>query len=249
MRLWGMQRRCAGAVVATGLAGGEMGEDLVDDLGRVDARDDAQRAATQQLFERAQRLRNALVHFTAKVDVEEVRQDIAWVLIRALAMFAAGPERDQGKMQTHARFLDADNFHQLISYKPYRDEAVDSAIENLDSDDVYRCWECGVDALSERPSENYFCHCCGLTVVVDAANFTDCTFCGGNSAVLFDPLNETACVHHGRCLSCSTFAGVFVCRSCGETRSQAKGLPAPTCPACGAPPPDGSSDSASFASP
>lgn len=58
-----------------------------------------------------------------------------------LAMFAAGPERDQGETQTHARFLDADNFQRVIGYKPYRDEAVDSAVENIDSDDVYRCWE------------------------------------------------------------------------------------------------------------
>ena len=41
-----MERRCAGVVDAAGVAGGEMGEDCLDDLGRVDARDDAQRAAT-----------------------------------------------------------------------------------------------------------------------------------------------------------------------------------------------------------
>ena len=41
-----MERRCAGTVVATGLAGGEIGEDLLDDFGSFDARDDAQRAAT-----------------------------------------------------------------------------------------------------------------------------------------------------------------------------------------------------------
>ena len=46
MGLRDMERRCAGTVVATGLAGGEMGEDLLDDLGSFDARDDAQRAAT-----------------------------------------------------------------------------------------------------------------------------------------------------------------------------------------------------------
>ena len=41
------QRRCAGVVVdAAGVGRGEMGEDFVDDLGRFDARDDAQRAAT-----------------------------------------------------------------------------------------------------------------------------------------------------------------------------------------------------------
>ena len=38
-----MERRCPGAV---GAAGGEMGEDCLDEFGRFDARDDAQRAAT-----------------------------------------------------------------------------------------------------------------------------------------------------------------------------------------------------------
>ena len=40
------ERRCAGVVDGAGLAGGEMSEDPLDDLGSVDARDDAQRAAT-----------------------------------------------------------------------------------------------------------------------------------------------------------------------------------------------------------
>ena len=40
------ERRCAGVVDGAGLAGGEMSEDPLDDLGSVDARDDAQRGAT-----------------------------------------------------------------------------------------------------------------------------------------------------------------------------------------------------------
>ena len=40
------ERWCAGGVDATGLAGGEMSEDPLDELRSVDARDDAQRAAT-----------------------------------------------------------------------------------------------------------------------------------------------------------------------------------------------------------
>ena len=40
------ERRCTGVVDGAGLAGGEMSEDPVDDLGSLDARDDAQRAAT-----------------------------------------------------------------------------------------------------------------------------------------------------------------------------------------------------------
>ena len=40
------QRRCAGVVAAGGVARGEMGEDSLDDLGSLDARDDTQCAAT-----------------------------------------------------------------------------------------------------------------------------------------------------------------------------------------------------------
>ena len=46
MGLRGMERRCAGGIDAAGLARGEMGEDGLDELGSLDARDDAQRAAT-----------------------------------------------------------------------------------------------------------------------------------------------------------------------------------------------------------
>ena len=66
----------------------------------------------RELFLRAQNLRNALVHFTAEVDVDEVRMELAWVLIGALGMFAAGEEREQGEFQTHARFLHPDVFDQ-----------------------------------------------------------------------------------------------------------------------------------------
>ena len=46
LRFRRMERRCAGVVDAAGVAGGEMGEDLDDDLGSLDARDDAQPGAT-----------------------------------------------------------------------------------------------------------------------------------------------------------------------------------------------------------
>ena len=41
MGLRRMERRCTGAVDAVGVAGGEMGEDCLDEFGRVDARDGA----------------------------------------------------------------------------------------------------------------------------------------------------------------------------------------------------------------
>ena len=196
-----------------------------------------------ELFGHAQNLRNALVHFTADVDVDEIRQNMAWVLVGALAMFAAGQERDQGEMQTHARFLDSGNFERLTSFEQYRAQSVDSALDSPDSEHVYRCWECGVDALSLRPTETLFCHCCGLTAVLDMAGFTACTLCGKADAVLFDPLNETHGVHPGRCLDCGASVGVIVCQSCGEIRSQAGGLPARTCVVCGDPPIQGTPDS------
>lgn len=186
----------------------------------------------EELVGRLQQLRNSLVHFTAEVDVAAVRMDAAWLLIRALGMFAAGQERDQGEMQTHARFLEPANFERLTSFEPYRAEAVDSAIDSLDSETVLRCWECGVEALSVRPSETYFCHCCGLTADLGMAAFTACTLCGKADGVCFDPLNETRGVHHGRCLHCETLVGVVVCKFCGKTRPQAEGLPALACTEC-----------------
>ena len=44
------ERGCAGVVDGAGLAGGEMSEEPLDDLGSVDARDDAQRAARDWSF-------------------------------------------------------------------------------------------------------------------------------------------------------------------------------------------------------
>ena len=40
-----MERWCAGVIDAAGLARGEMGEGLLDEFGRFDVRDDAQRTA------------------------------------------------------------------------------------------------------------------------------------------------------------------------------------------------------------
>lgn len=186
----------------------------------------------EELVGRVQQLRNSLVHFAADIDVDEVRMELAWLLIRALAMFAAGQERDQGEMQTHRRFLDPANFARLISFKPYRAEAVDSAMDSLDSEEVLRCWECEVDALSVRPSDTYFCHCCGLTAELGMAEFTACALCGETKGVCFDPLNEAAGVHRGRCLHCRTFLGVTRCASCEIARSHAEPQIARTCPEC-----------------
>lgn len=194
-------------------------------------KDEAFSEIEEELVSRVQQLRNSLVHFSAEIDINQVRMDLAWLLIRALGMFAAGQERDQGEMQTHARFLDPANFHRLINFQPYRDEAVDSALDNIDSEDVHRCWECGVDSLSVRPSDNYFCHCCGLTAYLGSASFTGCTVCGEARGVCYDPLNETQGAYRGRCLFCRTFIEVVICDSCSAARSQVAGFPV-SCTEC-----------------
>jgi hypothetical protein len=72
-----------------------------------------------------------------------------WLILRALRIFAAGAERDQGEFQDHRRFLDEPNIKFLVGYGPYRDEAVDSAIEDSDSRKIFRCWQCRDTATTE----------------------------------------------------------------------------------------------------
>ena len=105
-----------------------------------------------EVIGRLQNLRNALVHFAASIDIADVRVNAAFILVRVLAMFAAGEDRDTGEFQNHQSFLDPDNFSSLVSFGPYRDDAVDVAADNLDSDDVFRCWECENDLLSLQTS-------------------------------------------------------------------------------------------------
>lgn len=166
-----------------------------------------------------QNLRNSLVHFTADIDAVDVRRDAANLLVRALSMFAAGADPDNGGFQSHRRFLNETNFQTLTNYEPYRLGAVDSASSSLDSDQVFRCWECRVDAMSLRPSDNYFCHCCGLTVLTNAVAYVDCGLCGAQSGVCYDPLNHTDGLHHGKCLHCDKELIVRRCASCGTTHS------------------------------
>ena len=186
----------------------------------------------EELFQRIQILRNSLVHFAANVDVEEAQMEMAWLLIRALGMFAAGEERDHGEMKTYERFLDSRNYQRLTTFEPYRAEAVDSAYDSPDSEAVFRCWVCGVNALSVRSFEAYFCHCCGLSTDTSVAGFTTCLLCSEVNGVCFDALNETRRVHQGKCLYCETVVGVVVCTICGNACSQAEGLAAGSCAVC-----------------
>ncbi len=180
-----------------------------------------------------QDLRNSLVHFTADIDAVDVRRDAANLLVRALSMFAAGADRDNGDFRSHRRFLNETNFQTLTNYEPYRLGAVDSANSSVDSDEVFRCWNCGVDAMSFRCSENYFCHCCGLSVLPNAVAYADCGLCGTEGGVFFDPLNDTDGAHHGKCLHCGKEVMVRRCLSCGATYSLAMGeLPSEICEYC-----------------
>jgi hypothetical protein len=188
--------------------------------------------AEEELIGRLQNLRNALVHFSADVDVHDIRTSAAWLLIRVLAMFAAGQDRDVGEMQTHRQFLDPENFAALTQFEPYRSESVDAANDSLDSEDVFRCWECEEDALSLRSSDTYFCYCCGLTADAVVAAYTDCSVCGARQGVCFDALNQTRGHYRGRCLHCHCFLWVWRCKDCDYTRAiEELADPAP-CPEC-----------------
>lgn len=186
----------------------------------------------QELLEHVRNLSFALVNFTANVDLEEVKHQLAWALVGVLAKFAAGHDRDQGEMQNHRRFLESDVFNYLVNFEPYRHQSVDAAIEDPDSDDLYRCWVCGADALAERPSETYFCYCCGLTAVTEMAAFVNCSLCGKENGVCYDPLNATDGIHFGKCLHCETSVGALECQECETTYSQAQGLAERICPRC-----------------
>ena len=188
-----------------------------------------------ELFLRTQSLRDSLVNFDSEIEVEEIRIELAWCLIGALAVFGAGQERDQGEMQTHRRFLAQDVFDRLISFEPYRSQAIDSAVDDVANEELYRCWECGVDALGARESDTYFCYCCGLTATLEMAKFVSCFMCEKPNSVCYDPLNEEDGIHHGRCLHCGKFVGVFVCQECGSASSQQRGARAPECSICTAP--------------
>ena len=186
----------------------------------------------QELFLRTQSLRDSLVNFGSDIEVEEIRIELAWCLVGALAIFGAGQERDQGEMQTHRRFLVQDVFDRLTSFEPYRSQAADSAVDDLANEELYRCWECGADALGARESGNYFCYCCGLTATLEVAKFVSCFMCEKPNGVCYDPLNEEDGIHPGRCLHCEKFVEVLVCQECGSASSQDRGAGAPECSIC-----------------
>lgn len=161
-------------------------------------------------------LRNALVHFVASINIDEVRMRSAWMLIRVLAMFAAAEQRDIGEFQTHSRFLDPDNYQKLIRLRAYRDEAVDAAIENIDTEETLRCWECGAHTLTIRATDTLFCWCCGLTVDSSAVSHEDCDLCDSPKGIFYDPHNPTDGCYRGKCTECDTFVWLYYCDECLE---------------------------------
>jgi hypothetical protein len=185
-----------------------------------------------RLIKELQDLRNALVHFAADIDIAKIRQSTAWLLVRALAMFAAGQDRDVGEFQNYRGFLKEINFAALTNFGPYRAEAVEAAVDSPDSESVFRCWECKEDALSLRGSGTYFCYCCGLTAVEECATFTDCMLCRENNGIFYDPLNTTNGFFRGRCLFCESFIWLLPCDICGRFFGAREMLSVPSCQYC-----------------
>lgn len=186
------------------------------------------------LIRELQYLRNSLVHFSAEISVDAVRKTCAWLLIRILAMFAAGDARDIGEFQDYRRYLDQDNFSKLVQFRPYRAEAFDFATttNEFNIEDIVRCWECRNDTLNLRLSETYFCCCCGLTVCSDAVSYTDCPECKFSKGVFYDPLNTSDGLHRGRCLHCDTWVWVWTCNECEGAWAQIEKNAPLACPAC-----------------
>lgn len=156
----------------------------------------------KELFDEAASLRNKLVNFAGDLDLAEVRVTSAHLAVRALNRFASAGWRDAGEFANHGRLLSGAALGILTTFEPYRNEAVDSALDDPDTETVLRCWECKADALSLRVSDTYFCHCCGLSAQSDVAAFVDCRFCDAKNSVIYDALNRSRKGHDGKCLHC-----------------------------------------------
>jgi hypothetical protein len=168
------------------------------------------------------------------VSVDAVRNTCAWLLIRILAMFAAGDDRDIGEFQDYRHYLSESNFNKLVHFRPYRAEAFDfaTATNELEIEDIVRCWECRNDTFNLRSSETYFCCCCGFTVCADAVSYTDCPECQVSNGVFYDPLNTSDGLHIGRCLHCDTWMWVWACKECEGAWAQTAKKPPLACRRC-----------------
>ncbi|WP_133670226.1 hypothetical protein [Burkholderia pseudomallei] len=147
-------------------------------------------------------LRNDLVHFSSEVVPQEVTIYCAHVLARVLSVFALGEDRDVGEMEDYRRFLSEPNFQRLVNFAPYRAECVDAAYEALAGEKTLKCYLCDNESFCLRTSQSYFCHCCGFGIGNEAIAFADCSECGSESSVFYDPLNTTNTMHHGKCMNC-----------------------------------------------
>jgi hypothetical protein len=174
----------------------------------------------RELMKEVARLRNKLVHFTAEIDLKDIRITAAHLILKGLNRFAAERRRDDGYFDTHRAILTTHNFSTLVTFRPYRDEAVDDALDSPDTEAVFRCWECEADALSLRASETYFCHCCGLVAQARVAKFAACCACDASDGVVYDPLNTTHGMHVGKCLHCGVRPFIKICELCGTVASQ-----------------------------
>lgn len=202
---------------------------VLDLVGMIEGLTDDEKRLINELVN----LRNDLVHFASEIDPESVKLSCVHILARVLSIFALGEARDVGEMEDYRRFLSEPNFKELINFGPYRAEAVDAALESLDTEKVLKCYMCGNESFCLRASENYFCHCCGFGVVSDAIAFASCDACGSVEAVFFDPLNTTNNMHYGKCMDCEVKQWVWECPDCGSVVSQVDGKARRACcPTC-----------------
>lgn len=199
--------------------------DLVDS---VEGLREDERSLIQELVN----LRNDLVHFASEIDEYEVKLQCAHILAHVLPIFALGDDRDDGGIQDYRRFMTEENFQELTSFEPYRNEAVDAAHDSLDTEKVLKCYLCGNESFSRRASDVYLCYCCGTGLVDQAIAFATCSVCGLPESVVFDPLNETNSMHYGKCMSCDVKQWVWECIECGTITAQVDKSARQACSSC-----------------
>ncbi len=201
---------------------------VLDLVGAIEGLTDDEKRLINELVN----IRNDLVHFASEVDPESVKLSCVHILARVLSIFALGEARDIGEMADYRLLLSEQNFNKLINFDPYRAEAVDAALESLDAEKVFKCYMCGNESFCLRASENYFCHCCGFSVVSDAIAFAACDACSSVDRVFFDPLNTTNNMHYGKCMDCEVKQWVWECPDCGSVVSQVDGKARRACTYC-----------------
>jgi hypothetical protein len=160
----------------------------------------------QELLENFQQTRNAIVHFGKEIDHKEF-EILSGHLIAKVFRRIIEDEAEPWLF----KHLQNENYKNLITFKPYIDEAVDDAFDQ--GEEVLLCFECENETLVVT-NEDYYCFCCGMTFYGPHAPYIKCPFCK-EKAMVYDALNNADGVHKGKCISCQEDTLISFCSKCG----------------------------------